>query len=384
MSEKVFIIDSARLTVGRYGGVFKDNLPEELGAHLLDAMLERNGIDAKEIDQIILGNVVAGGGNVARKVGLLSKLPVTTPAVTVDMQCSSGLEAINIARAKIIADDADLIVCGGVESTSRAPWQMEKPHNLYGRNPRVMARQQLSTGEYGDPDMGYACERLAEKYEISRLRQDEFACNSQNKYELAKDLGIFDKEIIEFDGINQDECPRAGTTIEKLAKLRPAFEKDGTITAGNCCPLNDGAGLTFLASQSFCQENKISPKFEVIASASVGIDPIDFGLGPAVAIEALLKKTNISINDIDRFEINESFAAQVLASMDVSNIPSEKVNISGGAIAFGHPFGASGAILIRRLMTELEREESLRLGIVAMCVGGGQGSAIMIKKVSNV
>lgn len=380
-TEKIYIIDSARLPIGKYGGALAQATAEELGAVLLEKLMDRNVEIKPFVDEVIIGNIIAGGGNVARKIALLGGLNEETPAFTIDRQCASGLEAFIVARAKLISQDCQLIVCGGAESTSRAPWQIERPKRLYGVPPRMLKRQSLSAGSFGDPDLGIACEILAEKYTISREMQDQYALLSQKRYQSAKVEAIFTEEIIPYEDITEDECPRKETSIEKLKKLAPEFSADGSITAGNCCPLNDGAALSLLASGLFCQQHDIKPEFELVGGVSIGIAPIDFGLGPVVAIQKLMDRFGITMAQIDRLEVNEAFAAQMLTCLAETNWPKEKLNVSGGAISYGHPFGATGAILVRRLMTELKQHESFRYGIAAMCVGGGQGTAVLIKKV---
>lgn len=380
MEERVVIIDSARLPIGKYGGIYRDVKPEILGAVLIKQMLSRSSIDPHDVAELITGNIVSGGGNIARKIGLQSGLPVEVPAFTVDRQCASGLEAFTLAYAKIKSGLAALIICGGVESTSRAPWQIERPTNLYATAPNILKRQALSTEEYGDPDMGIATEAVAEKLKISRVAQDDYARRSQQKYKQAYLKGHFKSEILPFDGHTADESPRLDTTLEKLSKLKPVFMNTGTLTAGNSSPLNDGASFSIVASSSYCDEHQITPDFEVVHSVSIGVNPNEFGVAPVQAIEKLLKEVSLSYQEIDRFEINEAFSAQILACIQLGSLPLEKINVSGGALAFGHPFGATGAILVRRLMTELT-ECGGTYGIVSLCVGGGQGTALLIKRI---
>ena len=343
----------------------------------------------EHIDEVIVGNVIGGGGNVARRVALKAGLPVETPAVTVDRQCASGLEAIAIGHMKIMSDFGEVMICGGVESSSRAPWQIERPKSLYGMQaPSILTRQPLSTSEYGDPDMGVAAEKLADKYGITRQQQDEFALQSQQKYQVSKQAGVFDSEITAFRMTDQlllseDECPRSRSSMESLSRLKPVFKANGTITAGNCCPVNDGASFTILASERACRLYNLTPIAEVVDAVAVGVDPNGFGLGPVPAVEKLLARQEITLEDIDVIELNEAFAVQALSCIKLGNFPIEKINPSGGATAFGHPYGATGAILVTRLLTELKRNEKSRFGIVTMCVGGGQGAAMLIRKADS-
>ncbi|HFE9852370.1 TPA: acetyl-CoA C-acyltransferase [Enterococcus faecalis] len=377
--ESVYIIDATRLPIGKYGGVLAKVSPEELGGSLLKELLQRNNLH--NVDEVIIGNVVGGGGNLGRRVTLASGLPVEVPAFTIDRQCASGLESILLASAKIKSGMADCIACGGVESTSRAPWLMERPKRLYGSNPQILARAPLSIESYGDPAMGEACEKLAQKLKISREEQDEYAYQSQKKYQAAQIASVFQNEITPFRTVTEDESPRPNTSREKLAALPPVFQKNGTLTAGNCCPLNDGAAFLLVANANFCRTYQIKPLAEIIDGTSVGILPAEFILGPVYATEKLLQKNQLSIAEIDRIEVNEAFAAQTIACVSVGKWPKERINSSGGALAFGHPFGATGAILVRRLLTELQQKQQLEIGLVTMCVGGGQGTSLLLRKV---
>ncbi|MBO0481108.1 thiolase family protein [Candidatus Enterococcus courvalinii] len=377
--ERVFVIDAARTPIGKYGGKLANLLPENLGGILLRKLLQRNNIN--KVDEVIVGNVIGGGGNLGRRVALSSGLNIHVPALTIDRQCASGLESILVATAKIKSEMDECIACGGVESTSRAPWMIERPRKLYGHTPRILERSQLSIEEYGDPEMGEACEDLAMKFQISRSKQDHYAFQSQMKYQAAKTRGVFEKEIISLNQIHEDESPRPNTTEEKLNGLPPVFRKNGTLTAGNSSPLNDGAAFLLLASEKYCHLNQITPQFEILSGSSIGTAPEKFGLGPVYATDKLLAMNGLTINQIDRIELNEAFAAQVLACLEIRDWPQDKINISGGALAFGHPFGATGAILVRRLMTELQQDKKLKTGLVTMCVGGGQGTSLIIRKV---
>lgn len=379
--ERIYIIDGARTPIGKYGGMFSEVLPELLGGTLLKKLLNRN--ELTRVDEVITGNVIGGGGNVSRRISLVSGLDVTVPAFTIDRQCASGLESILVATAKIKSGMAECIACGGVESTSRAPWLIERPTRLYGRNPFILERAPLSIPEYGDPAMGIACEKLAEGLQIDRLMQDQYAYESQMNYQKAKSAEVFSKEIISFNQFHEDECPRPKTTIAKLSALPSAFCQGGSLTAGNSSPLSDGAAFLLLASERYCLEHQLNPLFEIIDGASIGVLPEKFGLGPIYATEKLLKKNEMTLLDMDRIELNEAFAAQVLACFQLEKWPENRVNVSGGALAYGHPFGATGTILVRRLMSELQQKDHLKKGLVTMCVGGGQGTTLMLRKVSS-
>ena len=381
--ESVMIIDSSRLPIGKYGGALSQFLPEQLGGYLLNKMINNINVNLHDIDELIVGNIIGGGGNIARRIGLTSGLPLEIPAFTIDRQCASGLESVITATAKIKSGMAQCIICGGVESSSRAPWLIERPQQLFGRAPKILERAPLSVEPYGDPSMGEACELLAKKYDISRHDQDHYAFNSQLKYQSALTEGRFTEEITPIDHIGQDESPRSNTTLDKLNSLPSVFSKNGTLTAGNSCPINDGASFMILASKEFCRSNNIQPIAEIIDGVSCGVEPISFGIGPVSATDKLLNKNNLTISDIHRIELNEAFAAQTLSCIKLGQWPIDKINVSGGALAFGHPFGATGAILVRRLITELHRQNNLELGLVSMCVGGGQGTSLLIRKVSH-
>ncbi len=382
--QRAMIIDSARLPIGKLGGMYADISPDILGSYLLKEMLKNHDLPLEEIDDVIVGNIISGGGNFARRVCLLAGLPLSVPGYTMDRQCASGLESIITASAKIKSGMANFIICGGVESTSRAPWIIEKPAKLYGKTPSILERAPLSVAPFGDPSMGEACETLAQTYKITRLEQDSYAYASQMNYQKAKKRKHFDKEVIAFNQFQEDESPRSTTTLEKLGKLPSAFSINGTLTAGNSCPLNDGASFLFIASDTFCKKYHIEPLFEIVDGLSTGIHPKEFGLGPLRATKKLLDRNNLSINELDSIELNEAFAVQALACIKLGKWPSNIINPSGGALAFGHPFGATGAILTCRLMTELSQDDSMRNGLVTMCVGGGQGTSLLLQKVSSL
>ena len=377
--ERVFIVDSARTAIGKFGGIFSDILPEYLGGDLLKKLLARQQLS--RVDEVIVGNIIGGGGNVGRRLALASGLAVETPALTIDRQCASGLESLVVATAKIKSGMASCIACGGVESTSRSPWLIERPAKLFGGPPKIIERAALSIDAYGDPTMGEACEALADRLQISRVQQDAYAYQSQVKYQQASQSGTFKDEIIAVQQVTTDESPREDTSLKKLAALPAVFKENGTLTAGNSSPLNDGAAFVIIASESFCKTNQLQPLFEVVDGVSVGTLPEDFGLGPVYATEKLLAKQGLAISEIDRIELNEAFASQALACIQTAGWQEARVNRSGGALAFGHPFGATGAILVRRLMTELEKRPTLKTGLVTMCVGGGQGTSLLLRKV---
>jgi acetyl-CoA C-acetyltransferase len=378
MKEAVIVL-AKRTAVGKIGGIFKNIPPEQLVAPLIKNFIDQFKLDPTTIDEVILGNAVGPGGNIARLSALTAGLPTTIPGVTVDRQCGSGLEAINLAARLIQSAAGDIYMAGGVESTSLAPWKIEKPSSLFHpAGPQFFNRARMSPDDLGDPDMGIAAENVAHKYNISRKEQDEYAFKSHAKAVQAMENGKFSEEIVPINGIDIDECPRKNTTIEKLESLPPVFKQNGTVTAGNACPINDGAALVLMMSMDKCNELSIKPVLRFVDAVSVGVDPNYLGIGPVPAVTKLLNRQNLTINDIDIVEFNEAFASQVLASLYQLNVPIEKVNRNGGALAIGHPYGASGAILITRLYTELKRSHFKR-GLATLGIGGGLGLATLVE-----
>lgn len=382
---EVVIVAAKRTPIGKIGGQFSTLEPEKLLAPLIKDILKETKISKQLIDDVIIGNVVGPGGNIARLTSLEADLPVTVPGMTIDRQCGSGLEAINIAFRMVQSDAGDIYFAGGVESTSRAPWKMKKPLSLNGM-PEPYSRAPFTPSKYGDPDMGIAAENVARKYGISREEQDEFALLSHRKAIKAIQTERFRKEIvpIEVKGkwVSLDECPRSNTSLEKLQKLSPVFLNGGTVTAGNACPLNDGAALLLMMSLEKCRELHLKPILKLVDAKVAGVDPNYLGIGPVPAVQKLLTQANISINDIDVVEFNEAFASQVLASLKELKIPVERVNRGGGAIALGHPYGASGAILMTRLCNEMLIEPFKR-GIATLGIGGGMGIATLVEAIEE-
>ncbi|AZK47451.1 thiolase family protein [Paenibacillus lentus] len=382
------IVAAKRTAIGKYGGMFKETPPEVLTAEVIKAILNDMLVQACEIDDVILGNVVGPGGNIARLSALTARLPVEVPGLTVDRQCGSGLEAINIAARLIQAGAGDVYLAGGVESTSRAPWKIEKPLLLYSRDlPAVMNRARFSPDFIGDPDMGTAANNVADKYGITREEQDSYALNSHRKAVQSLRSGRFHREVVpvtitvdkEIRTIDKDECPRSNTSLEKLAALRPIFEADGTVTAGNSCPINDGASIVLMMSLEKAMALGIKPLLKYVDSTVAGVDPHYLGIGPVPAVRKLLARNHLSVKDIDIVEFNEAFASQVLASLQQLHIPPEIVNVGGGAIALGHPYGASGAILVTRMCSEMQQMKAAR-GITTLGIGGGMGLATLWEK----
>ncbi|WP_158736197.1 thiolase family protein [Alteribacillus sp. YIM 98480] len=378
---KPVIVSAKRTPIGKVDGILRNTAPEQMASTLIQHVVRENDIDPAAIDDVILGNVVGPGGNIARLSLLTSGLPVSVPGVTVDRQCGSGLEAISMAARFIQAGAGDVYIAGGTESTSLAPWKMERPKNLYKGMPRLYERARFSPDSIGDPEMGEAAENVAREYGISRKDQDQYALESHQKASAAAEEGRFEEEIVSVSGLKQqtDECPRKRTSLKMLNRLPASFVENGTVTAGNSCPLNDGASVVLIMSEEKAREWDLQPLAEVIDTVTAGVDPNVLGIGPVPAVEKCLRRNGITINDIDVMEFNEAFASQVLASLRELKMPLEKVNVSGGGIALGHPYGASGAIITTRLMTEMKRQHA-EIGLATMGIGGGMGIACLLKK----
>ncbi|HIS28776.1 MAG TPA: thiolase family protein [Candidatus Avamphibacillus intestinigallinarum] len=372
------IVSVKRTAIGKIGGIFRNTKPEILGAAILQALLHETGIPSEEIDEVILGNVIGPGGNLARLTSLQAGFPIEIPAVTVDRQCGSGLEAIQMACRHIQAGAGDIYIAGGVESSSLAPWKLEKPTALH-KEPTLFTRARFAPDSIGDPDMGKAAENVAKTHRISRIDQDAFALHSHQKALHSIKTGRFTEEIVPVQGIDQDECPRATITERTLQRLSPLFDENGTVTAGNACPINDAASAVLIMSKKKCEAFGLTPKLTFIDATSAGVDPNLAGIGPIPAVQKLLNRTKLTINDIDLIEFNEAFASQVLATTRALQIPHEKLNIGGGAIALGHPYGASGAILVTRLCQEMQRTKVKR-GLATLGIGGGLGLATLFER----
>ena len=373
----VVIVWAKRTAIGRAFGQFKTVEPSDLAAPLLRQAITDTQIDAAIVDDVVLGNVVGPGGNIARVSLLQAGFPTSVPGVTVDRQCGSGLEAIMRGFEAIKSGQADVILAGGVESVSRAPWKMMQP-TASGHMPTLYHRAAFTPPEYGDPDMGVAAENVAERFHITREEQDRYALHSHEKAVRSQQQGRFDEEIVAIHGMTTDECPRADTSADKLARLRPVFSDHGTVTAGNACPLNDGAAVVLLMSLAAAKRYNLKPLATIVDAAAAGVDPDILGIGPVPATQKLLARQQLQVEAIDVVEFNEAFASQVLASLTLLNIPLHKVNVGGGALALGHPYGASGAILVTRLVHELQHGHTF--GLATLGIGGGLGLALLVKR----
>lgn len=395
----VYIIDSLRTPIGKYGGALASVRPDDLLAQTIKALLHRNSrIDVNAIEDVIAGAANQSGEdnrNVARMAALLSGLPVTVAGTTVNRLCASGLQAIMDASRAIAQGDGDLYVACGVESMSRAPFVMPKQQEAYGRktelydttlgwrfiNPRL-------SDLYHPYSMGETAENVANQWQISRHAQDEFAVGSQEKYAAALAQGKWHDELIPIDALQgkeavvvlHDEHPRK-TSIEQLAKLKPAFAKEGTVTAGNSSGINDGAAAMLLAGEEAVKKYNLSPVAQIKSMAVAGVDPSIMGIGPVPATQKALQRAGITVADLDLIELNEAFASQSIACIHELGLDIQKVNVNGGAIALGHPLGCSGVRISTTLLHEMKRRKS-RYGLATMCVGVGQGAAVIYEGLS--
>ncbi|MBP2231711.1 acetyl-CoA C-acetyltransferase [Azospirillum agricola] len=393
MTQSPILVAARRTPVGRIGGSLRDLPVEDLAAPVIRAVLADAGLDPAEVDDVLLGNAAGPGGNVARLSALAAGLPVAVPGLTVDRQCGSGLEAINLAARLVQAGAGDVFLAGGVESTSTAPWRVAKPSGPT-RSPVFYDRARFAPDSVGDPSMGEAAENVAAAFGIARERQDRYALDSHRKAVAAQAAGRFTREIVPLalpDGrtVDRDECPRADTSLDRLARLRPVFREGGTVTAGNACPVNDGAAVVAIVSERRFRALGLTRGLRIVDSQAAGVDPNLLGTGPIPAVRKLLARhPGLTVADIDRIEFNEAFAAQVLASLDALGIDEARVCPGGGALALGHPYGASGAILMTRLFSDLlfplpgpDDGPAPRRGLATLGIGGGLGLATLVEPV---
>jgi acetyl-CoA C-acetyltransferase len=390
--EKAVIVSAMRTPVGSFGGAFKDVPATELGVLAVRAALERAGTSGDAVDEVVLGCVLQAGlgQNPARQTAIGAGIPKEVPATTVNMLCGSGLKAVAIASQMIAAGDADVVVAGGMENMSRAPYLV--PTGRFGA--RMGSAELIDsmvhdglTDAFGGIHMGVTAENVAERYGITRSDQDEFAAASQQKAEHAASNGALRDEIVPIEVpekrgtrvVDSDEAPRPGTSLEALAKLRTAFLREGgTVTAGNASGINDGAAAVVVMSAKRARAEGLTPLGTVESHASVGVEPAIMGIGPVPAVRKALARAGLQLDDIDLFELNEAFAAQSLAVIRELGLDPSRVNPHGGAIALGHPIGASGGRILVTLLHEMRRTHATR-GIAALCVGGGQGQAAVIR-----
>jgi acetyl-CoA C-acetyltransferase len=390
--EDAVIVSAVRTPVGTFGGVFKDVPAPELGARAVEAALEHAGLEGKDVDEVLLGCVLSAGlgQNPARQASIAAGIPKEVAATTINMVCGSGLKSVALASQMIRAGDVDVVVAGGMENMSRAPYLLESGRFGARMGDTQLVDSMIRDGlwdAFNDIHMGITAENLAEQYSITREEQDEFAAASQQKAEQAVSSGAFKDEIVPIEvpakggtrTVDNDEHPRPGTTAETLAALRAAFKRDGgTVTAGNASGINDGAAAVVVMSARVAQERGLKPFGTVESYASVGVEPAIMGIGPVPAVNKALEKAGLALKDVDLFELNEAFAAQSLAVLRELDIEAERINVHGGAIALGHPIGASGGRILVTLLHELRRRDARR-GVATLCVGGGQGQAAVIR-----
>jgi 3-oxoadipyl-CoA thiolase len=390
---QAFVTAAVRTPIGRAGGILADIRPDDLAALVLRAVVDRGGIPPDRIDDVILGCTNQAGEdnrNVARMAALLAGLPIEVPGQTVNRLCGSGLQAVTAATHAIRSGEGDLFLAGGVESMTRAPQVMLKSGKAWDRTPPVIADSTVGW-RFINPrlpqewtiSLGETAEKVGKLYGIGRREQDAFALESQRRAVAAAADGVFDQEIVPVQTTNgqticRDEAPRAGLTLEGLGQLKPAFTKDGTVTAGTSSGINDGAAALSIASETALAELRLEPLARVVATAVAGVDPSCMGLGPVPATRKALSRAGLSVDQLDLVELNEAFAAQAIACIRELQLDPERVNMYGGAIALGHPLGASGARILTTLVHALRRTGG-RYGLATMCIGVGQGIAVVVE-----
>ncbi len=393
MSKQIVLAGGARTAIGKFGGTLAGVPAPELGSIVIKEALNRAGVAPDQVDEVILGCILSAGlgQNVARQAAIGAGIPVSVPAMTINNVCGSGLKAVNLAAALIEAGDAEIVVVGGVENMSASPYALMKARYGYQMNDGKLVDTMIKDGlwdAFGDYHMGITAENLAEEYGITREMQDAFAAESQQKCEAAQNAGKFAEEIVpvpikvkkDIVPFDKDEYPRAGVTAEGLAKLRPAFKPDGTVTAANASGINDGAAAIVVMSAAKAAALGVKPMAKIVASASAGCEPRVMGIGPVFSTRKALDKAGMTLDQIDLIEANEAFAAQSLAVGKLLGLDAAKVNVNGGAIALGHPIGASGCRILVSLLYEMKRSGK-KTGLATLCVGGGMGVTTIVEAV---
>lgn len=396
--KEVYVVDAVRSAVGKYAGTLAGVRPDDMAAEVIKALMRRNpSINPLDIEEVILGAANQAGEdnrNVARMASLLAGLPIEVSGYTVNRLCASGLQAIADAFLAIQAGYGEVYIAGGVESMSRAPFVMAKAEKAFDRAPEIydttigwrFTNPALSK-LYHPYTMGETAENVAEKWSISRKAQDEFAYQSQLKWKQANESNRFAEEIAPIQvtigkntlTFDQDEHPRL-SSIDVLATLKPAFRKEGSVTAGNSSGVNDGASVLMLASAEYVKKHKLRPMAKIVSFAAAGVEPATMGIGPVPATLKALKRAGLTVQDLDLVELNEAFASQSLACMQELNLNPDKVNVNGGSIAIGHPLGASGARITTTLLHEMQKQDNVKYGLATMCIGVGQGLAMIFQK----
>jgi acetyl-CoA C-acetyltransferase len=396
MSNKdVVIVSAVRTAIGNFQGSLANVSATKLGAIVLEGALAKSNLAKDLVGEVIMGNVLQAGlgQNPARQAAIQAGLPQEIPSMTINKVCGSGLKAVHLATQAIVSGDSDVILAGGMENMSQAPYLLEGARGGYRMGDQKVVDSMIRDGlwcAFNDYHMGITAENLCEHYGLSREEQDEFAAWSHEKAQKAIAEGRFKDEIVPVaipqkkgDPIlfEADEFPRAGVTAESLGKLRPAFKKDGSVTAGNASGINDGAAALLIMSRERADQLGLKPLARIVANASAGVDPKIMGIGPVPATKRALEKAGLSLDDIDLIEANEAFAAQSLAVGKELGFNRDKLNVNGGAIALGHPIGASGARILVTLVHELQKRDNARYGLATLCIGGGQGVATIIEKI---
>lgn len=392
MANKVVLAGACRTAIGTMGGALSTVPAKELGSIVIKEALKRAGVPADKVDHVYMGCVIQAGlgQNVARQASINAGLPVETPAVTVNVVCGSGLNCVNMAAQMIMAGDADIVIAGGMENMSLAPYAAMQGRYGYRMNNATLVDTMVNDAlwdAFNGYHMGITAENVAEQWGLTRDQLDEFAATSQQKCEAAMKEGKFKEEIVSVEIkkkketiiVDTDEGPRAGTTKEGIAKLRPAFKPDGIVTAANASGINDGAAAVVVMSEEKAKELGVKPMAAFVAGALGGVDPSIMGVGPVAATNKVFKKTGLTIDDIDLIEANEAFAAQSLAVAHDLKFDMSKVNVNGGAIALGHPVGASGCRILVTLLHEMARRDAKR-GLATLCIGGGMGCTTVVEK----
>lgn len=391
---EVVIVSAVRTPLGAFGGKFKDVSAVALGTAAVKGALEKAGVKPELVDEVIFGNVLGAGlgQNVARQVSVHAGIPIEVPSFTVNKVCGSGLKAVALAAQAIIAGDADIIVAGGTENMSQAPYLLKTSRWGMRMGDAAVEDYMVKDGLtdiFNGYHMGVTAENIVEQWNFTREGQDQFATTSQNRAEAAIKAGKFVNEIVPIvipqkKGdpvvIDTDEYPKFGTTFEGLAKLRPAFKKDGTVTAASSSGINDGAAALVVMSKEKADELGLTALVTIKSYASAGVDPKIMGTGPIPAVRKALAKSNMTVADLDLIEANEAFAAQAMSVMHDLELDPEKTNVNGGAIALGHPIGASGARILVTLIHEMAKREEAKTGLATLCIGGGQGTAVIVSK----
>lgn len=392
--EEVVIVRAKRSPIGSFGGILKSVSAVELGTSIAQSLLESANLEPFQVDEVIVGNVLATGNgqNIARQISIKAGIPETSSAFTVNKVCGSGLKAILLGSQSIMLGENDVVIALGTENMSQAPYVLQDERWGKKMGNSVVIDTILSDGltdAFSGEHMGVTAENIAEKYQLTRQEQDEFALNSQKKVKHALETNRFKEELIdititnprnkEMDIVSLDEYPRPSITIDKLGRLKPAFKIGGTVTAGNASGINDGAAGVMLMSYKKAKELDMEILGHIEAFASAGVDPNYMGLGPVPSIKKVIDKSGLSLTDIDLFELNEAFAAQSIAVIKELDLDEDKVNVNGGAIALGHPIGASGAKVVVSLLHEMQKRKDT-YGIASLCIGGGQGISILLKR----